>query len=167
MELHPGTPQYGQALSEKFKGMDVEAMIANLRKAGAPYQIEFGPLRILANSRKALEAGEFARDHGKFHEFHAQVFHAYFTETRDIGDLAVLLDLAQAVGLDAKELKQALDDGRYLPRLEQAIEEARRYGITGTPTFIINNQYAIVGAQPLERVRAALRQIAAETQGNN
>ena len=163
MELHRETPQEGLSMQEKFgANVDVEGMVANLRRAGAPYGIEFAPVRRLSNSRMALELGELAREQGKFHEYHEAVFHAYFTEGRDIGDLNVLHEVAEKVGLDVEKWKEALDEGRYMPRLEQTLEEAARYGITGTPTFIINDKYAIVGAQPLERVRQALIQIAAD-----
>lgn len=164
MEIHPGTPQEGVLLEEKFPGFDREAMYANLRRSGAPYGIDFGTMKVLSNSRKALEAGEFAREHGKFDEYHELIFHAYFTETRDIGEVELLVELAQKAGLDADELRAALEDGRYLPRLESTLDLAHHYGITGTPTFVINNKYALVGAQPLDRMRAALRQIAAEEQ---
>lgn len=164
MEIHPDTPGEGLLLSEKFKGMDTEGMFANLRRSGAPYGIDFGSLKVLSNSRKALEAGEFARDHGKFEEFHELIFHAYFTETRDIGEVELLVELAQKAGLDTDELRAALEDGRYMPRLESTLEMAHHYGINSTPTFVINNKYALVGAQPLDRMRAALRQIAAEEQ---
>lgn len=162
LEIHPETPAEGVLLSERFKGMRVEGMYDNLRQAGEPYGIKFGNLQLLSNSRKSLEASEFARDHGKFHEFHEAVFHAYFTEARDIGDVQVLLDVAKQVGLETAELQAALEDGRYLPRLEQASQEAYQYGINGTPTFIINDKYKVYGAQPFEVFRNALKRIAEE-----
>lgn len=163
LEIHPETPAEGVSLSERFKGMNLEGMNENLRRAGEPYGLEFAGNRdLLPNSRLSLEASEFARDHGKFHEFHEAVFHAYFTEARDIGDVQVLLDVAKQVGLDMAELQASLQDGRYLPRLEQASEEAHHYGINGTPTYIINDKYKVYGAQPLDVFRNALKRIAEE-----
>lgn len=165
MEIHPETPVEGVLLADKFPGANVDAMYDNLRRAGAPYGIEFGKMTTLSNSRMALEASEFARDHGKYDEFHEAIFHAYFTETHNIGLEQIVLGVAKEVGLNTEELKQALADGRYLPRLQEAQEEAYQYGINGTPTFIINGRYKIYGAQPLDAFRNALKQIEANEQG--
>jgi predicted DsbA family dithiol-disulfide isomerase len=161
LEIHPETPPEGVPLEQKFPGM-LQGIVANLRAGGEPYGIEFGDITLMPNTRLALQASEYARDMGKFHAFHEKVFHACFTEARDIGDLDVVLELAAAVGLDTAELREALADGRYMPRLEQAQEEAARYGVSGTPTFMVNNRYKIVGAQPLEAFRNALKRIEAE-----
>jgi predicted DsbA family dithiol-disulfide isomerase len=165
LEIHPETPAEGVLLADKFKGANMDAMYDNLRHAGAPYGIEFGKMTKLSNSRMALEASEFARDHGKYDEFHGAIFHAYFTEARDIGSAEVVLGVAKQVGLDTDELQKALADGRYLPRLQEAQEEAYQYGISGTPTFIINGRYKVYGAQPLDAFRNALQRIEAEGEG--
>ncbi|MDA8441638.1 MAG: DsbA family protein [Peptococcaceae bacterium] len=81
-----------------------------------------------------------------FHELHEAIFHAYFTAGKEIG-------------LDDAELKAALTEQRYAPRLEQAKAEGNKYGITGTPTFIVNDQQIIVGAQPLEAFRTAFAKL--------
>ena len=164
-EIHPETPPEGVPLVEKFPADMVQGMKANLSRAGEPYGIEFGDMTTMPNTRLALEASEFARDHGKFHEFHEKIFRAYFTENRNIGDLDVVLEVAAAAGLETSALREALADGRYLPRLEQATMEGQRYGVTGTPTFIVNNRYMIVGAQPLENFRNALKRIESEMGG--
>jgi predicted DsbA family dithiol-disulfide isomerase len=161
-EIHPETPPEGVLLVERFPADMVQGMKANLSRAGEPYGIEFGDMTIMPNTRLALEASEYARDHGNFHDFHEKVFRAYFTENRNIGNMDVLMELAASAGLNTAELSEALADGRYLPRLEQALMEGSRYGITGTPTFIVNNRYKIVGAQPLENFRNALKRIEAE-----
>lgn len=165
IEIHPDTPAQGVLLTEKFKGMNLSDSRENLRRAGAPYGIEFGAYTLLANSRLAIEASEFAKDQGQFPAFHEKVFYTTFTEARNIGDINVLLDIAQEVGLNRDELREALETGRYRERLEQAQEEAMRYGVSGTPTFIINDKYRVVGAQPLEAFRNALLQIQQEEQG--
>lgn len=162
IEIHPDTPQAGVPLTEKFPGMSPEQLFAGVRQAGALYGIEFGNVEKLANSRRAIEASEYARDHGKFGEYHDLVLHAYFTEGRDIGDVSVLLELARQAGLDAEELQRALDEGRYAARLEAAQEQAYQYGVSGTPTFLVNNKYRVVGAQPLEAFRSALKRIEEE-----
>jgi len=147
--------------------MDVGAMFAGLKQSAAPYGVEINPITSLVNSHLALLASEFAKDHGKFHDFHEAVFHACFTKGQDISKLDVLLALAEHVGLAPDEMRSALQDGRYEQRLEETQSEAARYGISGTPTFIINGRYKLVGARPLDSFRAALKQIAAESQSES
>jgi predicted DsbA family dithiol-disulfide isomerase len=101
----------------------------------------------VSNSRPALEAAEFAREHGLFDPFHRAVFSAYHAEGRDIGKQEVLREIATAVGLDADGMIDALDEGRYTPRVEEDLAFSREIGLTGVPAFIIGNR-AIVGAQP-------------------
>jgi predicted DsbA family dithiol-disulfide isomerase len=103
----------------------------------------------ISNSRKALEAAEFAREQGKFDPFHRGVFHAYFAEGRDIGKLDVLRDIARLSDLDEEALAVALEEGRYAARVDEDVSLAWRIGFSGVPAFILGNR-AIVGAQPYE-----------------
>ncbi len=128
----------------------------SLDKAGGPFGIRFGERTFLSNSRPALEASEYARDKGSYDSFHERLFRAYFTDLLDIGDVAILCNLAQEEGLDPGELSQCLRDGIYSPRIEEAMREAALYGITAVPTFIVNDTHKIVGAHPVESFRRQL-----------
>jgi len=160
-EIHPETPPQGILLSDRLPDIDWYALYSNLRASAAPLGIAFGDVRLLSNSHKALEAGEYARDQGRFDAFHHAVFRSYFTDVQDIGSPEVLQDVAASAGLDAAGLQKALDDGRYLPRLQAASREADAYGFSGVPAFVIAQRYTIVGAQPLEVFRRVLRAAAA------
>ena len=159
-ELHPETPLDGILLADRFPGADIEGMMAHLNHTGAPFGIRFGELKRLSNSRLALQAGEFARDQGAFHQFHDLLFKAYFTDIRDIGRIEVLLDEAGQAGLDAGALKTALEDGTYLSRLEEAGREARRQEVKAIPALFFNNGtvgHRIVGAQPFQVFQNTLK----------
>lgn len=160
-EIHPETPPQGVLLFERFPEAVLNRIFQNIRAAGTSLGIRFGELSLLSNSRPALEASEYARDQGHYDSFHAKVFHAYFTDTRDIGSLDVLLDLARADGLDTDELKTALEERQYASRLNEALAEARQLGITAVPTFIIDGGERIIGAQSLDVFREKLRKIEA------
>ncbi len=142
-----------------FPGLDIKERYVSLNKVGEPFGCRFGDRTFLSNSKPALEASEYARDNGKYDSFHEQVFLAYFTDLLDIGDTKILLELAQEVGLDPQELKRSLDEGMYQTRIETAMKEAVRFGITAVPTFIIGEVHKIVGAQPLRSFRDQLRRI--------
>jgi predicted DsbA family dithiol-disulfide isomerase len=160
-EIHPETPPEGVVLSERFSEAVLNRMFQNIRAAGIPLGLRFGELSRLSNSSRALEASEYARDQGHYDTFHTKVFRAYFTDTRDIGSLDVLLDLARADGLDTNELKTALEDRQYASRLDEAHAEARQLGITAVPTFIVDGGERIIGAQSLDFFRDKLRKIQA------
>ncbi len=161
-QLRPETPPEGMPFSKLFPGVDMKERYAALNRAGEPLGIKFGDRSFLSNSRPALEASEYARDRGRYADFHERVFHAYFTDILDIGNVDVLLNLAAEEGLDAGELKRALEDRTYATRIEEAMREAARYGVTAVPTFIINEKHKIVGAQPLDSFRDRLRTTQAE-----
>jgi predicted DsbA family dithiol-disulfide isomerase len=124
-------------------------MYDNIRKRGGEFGIKFGPRLLLSNSRMSLEASEYARDVGKYELLHERMFYTYFTESKDIGSLEVLTEIARASELDVDELLQALKDRRYAHRIEESRKEAEKIHLTGVPTFIINRKTKVVGAQQI------------------
>jgi len=160
-EIHPETPPEGMLLSDRLPDIDWHALYSNLRARSALLGIAFGDVRLLSNSRKALEAADYARDPGRFDAFHHAVFRSYFTDVQDIGSAEVLRAVAESVGLNAAGLQKALDEGRYLPRITAVSREASACGFSGVPTFVIAHHATIVGAQPLEVFRQALREASA------
>lgn len=149
-ELHPETPPNGILISERFKGYDLSELHDQLRQRGQEFGIVFGNRTLLSNSRLSLEASEYARDKGKYKIFHDSIFHAYFTDAQDIGNIEVIKSVATKNGLDSDNLVIALNDCRYRSRLADARKEGEMINLTGVPTFIINGEYKIVGAQPLD-----------------
>jgi predicted DsbA family dithiol-disulfide isomerase len=158
-ELHPETPPAGILLSDRFKGHDLSSFYEQLRARGKEVGVVFGDLTVLSNSRLALMASEFAHDLGMYHSFHENMFHAYFTEGLDIGNPDVIAAVAGKSGLDEKETRSAILDGRYASRLDEARKEGQLIVLTGVPLFIVENQYKIVGAQPIETFRDILDKI--------
>jgi len=158
-ELHPETPEEGILLAERFPDYDLDALFEELRVKGAPYGYEFGDVILLSNSRRALEASEFARDHGKHDVFYAAVFRAYFTETRDIGQIPVILDIAGQVGLDIDELRKALTEHRYENRLKKGREEGDFNNVKVLPTFVFNGREKIVGLRSIDVFRKMIQDL--------
>ena len=137
-----------------------------LEERGESLGIEFRRGRTYTpNSMLSLQAGAFAKEHGtkeQQHEFHKAMFEAHFTSMENLGELETLKTLASGVGLDAEALGEALTDERYRRQVEDEIDWARSVGVTGIPTFILNNQYAVVGAQPYEVFEQAMEQLGAK-----
>jgi predicted DsbA family dithiol-disulfide isomerase len=159
VEIHPDTPPEGRFLAELFPAADIDRMMQHLRITGAAFGITFVDRALLSNSRRALEAAEFAREEGKFDRFHPALFSAYFSLGLDIGNLDVLSQVGHDAGLDVDALRHAIRSGRYQPKLEEARQEAGLRGLTGVPTFFLGDTKTIVGAQPIEVFRKALRSL--------
>ena len=102
---------------------------------------------VVANSHLALEAAEFAREHGGFGPYHRALFRAYFEEQRDVGDPEVLCELARECGVDDQGLRQALAEGRYADGIDEITAEARANEVVSTPTFVFDGNFQLVGAQ--------------------
>ncbi len=134
-------------------------MADHLQAQGAQYGIQFHFPDRLSNSHRALLASEFARDQGRFGQFHPAVFYRYFTCGEDIGSWDVLRLAAEQAELDGDRMVRAVESGRYDARLDEAHQLGSAFGVDGTPTFIINRRYKIVGAQPYELIFKALRQV--------
>jgi predicted DsbA family dithiol-disulfide isomerase len=158
-ELHPETPQKGIPLAERFSETGLMRMFENLRNRSKELGITFSQLSKLSNSRMVLEASEFARDMGKYDRFHEQVFYAYFTELKDIGNIDTINEIALSCGLNIAEMRHALMEHHYAGRLDETREEARRINLSGVPTYLINDHYKIVGAQPAEVFKVLFKKI--------
>lgn len=113
-------------------------------------------------SRKALEAAEFARSQGRFDAMHRALFEAFFQDGRDIGDEAVLGEIASGAGLDAAELAQGLRDGRFTAKVLEDQRLARELAIGGVPgTLMVRGEQGLIvsGAQPYDALKEAVEDL--------
>jgi predicted DsbA family dithiol-disulfide isomerase len=156
-EIHPETPKNGTDLSNlPFPTEYLEMMKANIKKLADDVGVTFKLTDKLPNSRMALYLSEFARKKGKFDEFHKLIFDAYWKDGKDIGDQALLLDLADSLGFDRSEVLEYIDSEEPFNELKKSLSELRKYGINGVPTFIIGDKI-VVGAQPYEVFEKVIR----------
>jgi predicted DsbA family dithiol-disulfide isomerase len=147
-ELRPGIPPEGISRAEASKGrVYPPGYLDNLRAMAAESGIDMKRPPLIPNTQKAHEATEFAKEHGKLWEIHRALFRAYFEAERDIGDAEVICDVAAGIGLDAGELRRALDEHRHAGEVEEQLAWARAAGVTGVPMVVYNEQFAVVGAQ--------------------
>lgn len=75
------------------------------------------------------------------------LFHSHFVRGLDIGDLSVLQDVGQVLGLDAAALKRYLSSDEDIQLIYEANERAHRLGINGVPAFVFAGSFVICGAQ--------------------
>ncbi len=96
------------------------------------------------NAEIAGEAAECAGEQGKFWEMHDMMFENSFNLGRE-----ALMSYAQRIGLNMEEFEACLNSGKYKKKIEEHKKEGQAYGVSGTPTFLINGR-KVVGAYPYE-----------------
>lgn len=161
--LDPSIPPEGR---ERTPQTTADSPKSALEQRGDTLGIEFRRGRSFTpNSHLSLQAAEFAREHGskeQQHELHKALFKGHFTTFDNLGELDVLVRIGGEVGLDSSALREALEGGTYSKQVDDGIEWSRSVGVTGIPTFILNNQYAVVGAQEYEVLEQVMEQLGAK-----
>lgn len=83
--------------------------------------------------------------------FDEAIFQALWIDVSDIGDIDVLGDIAEEVGLDSDEIRAAVTDGELRDRLREKFTEAKEDGVTAVPTFTYDG-FGARGAVPPEQL---------------
>lgn len=101
------------------------------------------PLQIHPNSLPAAQAAMYAHAHGKFWELHDLMFE----NQNDLGGSRIAAYATQ-VGLDAKAMTAAIENGVYLAAVNASKEEGKKAGITGTPSVFMNGRPLVLPLGP-------------------
>jgi predicted DsbA family dithiol-disulfide isomerase len=96
------------------------------------------------------------------HETAERLFMAYWSEGQDVSDRDVLARCAGEVGINAAQIRELLDTEQDVADTRAEIEHAGKIGVTGVPTFILGQSYALVGAQSPEVLADAIGRVAKE-----
>jgi len=78
------------------------------------------------------------------------LFRANFAEGRDVGDHAVLVEIAKGIGMDPAAVARLLASDADVQAIRDRDAHSRRMGVGAVPTFIVGNRHAVQGAQPPE-----------------
>ncbi len=156
-EIHPETPKKGVSLSKlPIPREYLEMVMANVMQLAKEDGLTFKLSDKLPNSRLALFISEFARKKGKYDEFHELVLEKYWKEGKDIGDLSLLLELAESIELNRDEVLAFIETDEPQNKLKEALMELSKRMINGVPTFIIGNRM-VVGAQSYETFEKVIK----------
>jgi predicted DsbA family dithiol-disulfide isomerase len=108
------------------------------------------------NTLDAHRLVHLAASHDREDQMLERLYKAYFTDQRSVFDVESLVSLAVEEGLDATEVREALESDRYVDAVRRDLEEARMLGVTGVPFFVIDGRHGISGAQATEVFTRAL-----------
>ncbi|HAM33939.1 MAG TPA: DsbA family protein [Deltaproteobacteria bacterium] len=170
LEIHPETPAEGRPVSELgYPPEQWARMMEDLTRMGKAEGIVFSERSFTTNSHKALLLAVAAKEEGPevFEALNEGLFRAYFTERKNIGDPQVLRDVAQAAGVSAGRIARAWSEEAYEGRLTRDHDAAARIGITGIPTFIVDDRWIIEGAVPVEMLREAAKKASGGSMGRD
>jgi predicted DsbA family dithiol-disulfide isomerase len=96
-------------------------------------------------------------EHGIQDAVKERLLRAYLTEGERIGDPETLARLAVDAGLDEADVREVLDGDRHLDAVRADERQARAYGISGVPFFVVDAKYGVSGAQPADALLEVLR----------
>ena len=156
-EIHPDVPEEGMLLKDYFP--NAGQMFSQLKMFAGRYGLDVSEVSMMPNTNKMLQLGEYAKDIGKSEVFEKIVFRAVFVEDRNISTMDEIISLCEKAGIAEEEVKSVLSSDKYRMKLEDNKKFCRENNITSVPTFIINDQVAIVGAQGPESFKKAFSQI--------
>lgn len=122
-----------------------------------------GNANLVISTRPALVVSEFVRQNHpeRYPALHHALFVAYFVDGRNLAQEAEVEAVCQQLGLAPGIVAEAMADPACNTIIARSMEQAREYGITGIPTWIVNDRYKVVGAQPFETLRDAFLKIEA------
>ena len=112
-------------------------------------------------SRLAHEAAHWARTRGRFDDYNAAVFRAFFERGEDIGSPTVLAALADALDLDGDALRLALERREYEGGVLEDERAAAALGVGGIPAFVANRRAALSGVQTAENLARLVARVRA------
>ena len=156
-QLNPGMPADGmdrqKYLAVKFGGADrAERQYDRIRQAGREEGIafRFDLIERTPNTVNSHRLLSFADRAGLQDVVSEALYRAYFFNGRDIGSIDELVALAEEAGLEGARTRAWLESDAERAAVLAEDEKARLTGITGVPCFIIEDRYAVSGAQSPE-----------------
>ena len=169
-ELNPGMVAEGEDITEHLVakyGSTPEQLAASreaIRARGADVGFTFSMDKRgrIYNTFDAHRLLHWAELEGRQLALKQALFKAYFTDGGNPSDRALLIQLAQGVGLDGGRAAEILASDEYSEAVRQQEAFYQQNGIHAVPAVIINERHLIQGGQPAAVFEQALRQIAAQ-----
>ena len=165
--LNSWVPREGISRDEYLKFGSPEAyrgiagrVVAAASEEGLEYRPEL--VKRQPNTIDCHRLIHWAEAAGKSAEMKQRLMELYFRDGGDLTDRDVLVQAAADCGLDAADVRRRLGSDEDVALISAWAKEASDKGISGVPTFIFADKYAVSGAQPAEQLARAIRQVSAE-----
>src|SRR5262245_61877595 len=164
-QLDPSRPRHEtknrrQMLMDKYRltREQVQVMDEKMERTAAADGLIYrlSPDGVTGNTLDAHRLLHLARARGREDAILDRLYRAYFGEQRSVFEIDSLVALAREAGLDPDEARQVLESDAYSREVAADLSEARMLGVSGVPFFVIDDRYAVSGAQPVHVFRQTL-----------
>ncbi len=167
--LNPWVPREGISredyLTAKFGSVEAyngiaQRVVAAANEEGLTYRPDL--VKRQPNTIDCQRLIHWADAAGKAGEMKQRLMELYFRDGGDLTDKEVLVQAAAEVGLNAEDVRQRLASDEDVGLISALAQDASDKGISGVPTFVFAQKYAVSGAQPPAQLARAIRQVSAE-----
>jgi predicted DsbA family dithiol-disulfide isomerase len=164
-QLDPNTPSEGvnrkNYVEKKFnkdRYTEIKKNISNeALKSGIPNITN--TLDIIPNTFDSHRLIYWAIEYGCQLEAVEMIFKAYFEESKDIGNITVLLKIAERLGMDSEVIMDRFKNDEDRKVVEGEERKARENGVMGVPSYIINDGMTLTGSQPVNSIVKLLQHL--------
>ena len=152
------------AYAKKFGGQEkATEILQHVTSVAAQDNITFNmDIAVRANTFLAHRMLGYAlKQHGAAVQIDLKekIMDAYFTNGQNISEVSVLANCAESAGIPRQEAITFLESDSLVSEIRAEIAEASEYGVTAVPTFIINGQWSVPGAQDVEMFERIIERI--------
>ena len=165
-ELHPEIPKEGFDKKEYYKIKFGESsgssdrfnfITEEAKKVGLEFN--FKKSKNLPNTFLAHRLLWFCRSKNKQHVLAEALFHAYFSDGRDVGDKDELIQISSENGINREEIKEFFQTNIGHEEVLREENRAREMNIFSVPTYIFNKKYLLVGGQESDTFKAYINKV--------
>src|SRR5688572_4295737 len=154
-----------EAYERKFGGRErTEQILAQTQAAGRseglPFDFDRGQVRV--NTLKAHRLIWLAGHEGDIEAVGEALFRAHFEQGRNLADTRTLVDAGAAGGLPEARVLAMLDSDEGIAEVRAQLGQAQVLGIRAVPTFLLDGQLAVQGAQSPDVFREAFARLGIE-----
>jgi predicted DsbA family dithiol-disulfide isomerase len=167
--LNPWVPREGisreEYLTAKFGSVEAynriaQRVVAAANEEGLSYRPDL--VRRQPNTIDCHRLIHWADAEGKAAQMKQRLMELYFRDGGDLSNSDVLVGAASDIGLDSEAVRRRLSTEQDVGLISALAQEASEKGVSGVPTFVFAQKYAVSGAQDSERLARAIRQVSAE-----
>ena len=165
-ELHPEIPTEGFNKEEYYKikfgnSNGSRDRFNHITEEGkkAGLEFNFNKSKNLPNTFLAHRLLWFSRSKDMQDVIAEALFHAYFTEGRDIGSINELISISTENGLQKSEIKDFLKTDVGSDEILREELRAKEMKIFSVPTYIFNKKYLLVGGQEADTFKSYMKKV--------
>ena len=164
-QLNPVFPKEGvnrrEYISRKFNNDHYSSMKGRIKSEALKSGISIinSNLDIIPNTFNSHRLIYWSKEENCHLETVEMIFKSYFEESKDIGDINVLLDIAKKVGMDDKKIRNKFENDDDNSTIINEEKSNRENGVMGVPSYIIDDGITLTGSQPVDSIVKLLRHL--------